>query len=177
MTARHPVVRGHPIHAMLSDLPAALVPTAFGFSALHALWRTDATRFAAASTTGLAFAGTLAAGAAGWWDWTTMPREHPAWRPGTLHGVLNTAGALAVAGAVVRPRKRTRLLAAATACMLAGAALGGELVFRLGWRVRPAEELEIAEERLRAAGDGSAIDAARREVAEFELRQTFWPAD
>jgi hypothetical protein len=86
------------------------------------------------------------------------------------------AGHPARPGEQRRPGARGRLLGAATAGVLVGGALGGELVFRRGWRVVPAEEAEIVEERLRSDGLGRYVDAARAEVARFERRQTFLPA-
>ena len=49
-------------------------------------------------------------------------------------------------------------------------------MYALGWRVRPAEELEIIEAR---ATDGAFLahrDAARRAVDEHERRNTLFPA-
>lgn len=174
--AKHPVVRGHPVHAILSDLPATLVPLAFAAEAAHRLRPDDRTGFAANATRRAALAGTLAAAAAGVWDWWFMPRDYPAWKPATLHGVLEATTLAALVRASRRPGRRLALLAAASGCMLAGAAIGGELVFRYGWRVRPAEEIEIAERALRRDGLGRYIDDARDEVTDFERRQTFLPA-
>ena len=54
--------------------------------------------------------------------------------------------------------------------------IGGDLVFRFGWRVRPAEEAEIAEQQLSEAGQADAFQLARQKVADFERRKTFLPA-
>jgi len=53
--------------------------------------------------------------------------------------------------------------------------IGGDLVFRHGWRVRPAEEAEIVEERLQDAAGVAAFAAARRAVDDFERDRTFLP--
>ena len=112
----------------------------------------------------------------GWIDWLTIPGEHPARTPATIHGVINTAGIVALIGASTVPKRRLGLLGAATAGLLVAAWIGGDLVFRFGWRVRPAEEAEIAERALVAAGQAQAFEQARQEVADFERRKTFLPA-
>jgi len=112
----------------------------------------------------------------GWIDWLTIPGEHPARTPATIHGVINTAGIVALIGAWTVPKRRLGLLGAATAGLLVAAWIGGDLAFRFGWRVRPAEEAEIAESALVAAGQAQPFEQARREVADFERRKTFLPA-
>jgi chromosome condensin MukBEF MukE localization factor len=112
----------------------------------------------------------------GWIDWLTIPGEHPARTPATIHGVINTAGLIALVGASTLPKRRLGLLGAATAGLLVAAWIGGDLVFRFGWRVRPAEEAEIAEHALVAAGQAQPFEQARQEVADFERRKTFLPA-
>jgi hypothetical protein len=73
-------------------------------------------------------------------------------------------------------QRRLPLLAAATSAIFVGAWIGGDLVFRHGWRVRPAEEAEMVEERLKDAAGVEAFATARRNVDEFERRKTFLPA-
>jgi uncharacterized membrane protein len=167
---KHPVVRGHPLHAILSDAPAALVPVAL----LNGVWsriaRKPSNDASAARSRRLALLGAGAAGAAGWWDWLKMPREHPAWTPATLHGALNSAAVVALLVSELSRKRRLRALAAATGLVLAGGWIGGDLVFRHGWRVRPAEEYEIVAGRL---ADTSLVDEARSEVDGFERRETF----
>jgi hypothetical protein len=51
-----------------------------------------------------------------------------------------------IVGASTGRKRRFGLLAAATGGLLVAAWIGGDLVFRFGWRVRPAEEAEIAEQ-------------------------------
>src|SRR5207302_1179467 len=81
---RHPVVRGHPLHAMSTDLPIGILPLAF---------------------------------------------------------------------------------ATAVALMSIGAWIGGDLVYRLGWRVRKAELLEGIEE-------GKTLAEAERALDRFEREET-----
>jgi hypothetical protein len=116
-----------------------------------------------------------AAGLVGWIDWLTIPAGHPARGPATIHGIINSTAILAVVAALPARPRRLQLLATATATILIGAWIGGDLVFRHGWRVRPAEEAEIVEERLRDPASAAAFEDARRDVADFERRKTFLP--
>ena len=169
---KHPVVRGHPIHAILSDAPAALIPVAMLKAMRARIVRTPTNTASAVQARRLALVGAGAAGVAGWWDWLKMPRDHPAWLPATLHGALNTAAVCALVVSEVSANRRLRALALATGLVIGGGWIGGDLVFKHGWRVRPAEEYEIVAERL---DDKSLIDDARREVDDFERRETFVP--
>jgi uncharacterized membrane protein len=172
---KHPVVHGHPIHAILSDAPVILIP----LSVAAEVWDrvSDADQPRLGGTVAAAAAATASAAAlVGWIDWLTIPREHPAWRPATIHGIVNTAALVAVTAALPARRQRLQLLAAATTAMFVGAWLGGELVFRHGWRVRPAEEAEMVEQRLHDPAGVAAFAAARRDVSDFERRRTFLPS-
>lgn len=173
---KHPVVHGHPIHAILSDGPAVTIPIALAVEA----WRRTTNRRAGQGLSDMAtLTATATASAAalvGWVDWLTIPGEHPVHTPATLHGLINSANVLALIGGLLDRRRRFALLAATTGGLLVGAWIGGDLVFRFGWRVRPAEEAEIAEQRLQQDGQPEAFAAARREVADFERRKTFIPA-
>jgi uncharacterized membrane protein len=171
---KHPVVHGHPIHAILSDGPVILIPLALAAETWDRLRRADDRRLGVMVTAAAAASGS-AAGVVGWLDWLTIPSGHPARRPATIHGLINTAGVLAVAAALPSRRRRLPLLAAATSAIFVGAWIGGDLVFRHGWRVRPAEEAEIVEERLQDAAGVAAFAAARRAVDDFERDRTFLP--
>ncbi len=171
---KHPVVHGHPLHAILSDGPAVLIPIALLAEAWRLIRKDRTAKEVSDATTRAATGAAAAAGLIGWIDWLTMPGEHPAHGPATLHGWLNSSGLVALLGASLGRRRRLLFLAAATATLLVGAWIGGDLVFRFGWRVRPAEEAEIAEQRLAEAGQ-LAFAEARREVEDFERRKTFLP--
>jgi uncharacterized membrane protein len=172
---KHPVVHGHPIHAILSDGPVVLIPLALATELRDRARNARGLRPGDVLTAGAAATATAAA-IVGWIDWLTIPPEHPVRRPATIHGLINTAAVLAVAAAVPARGRRLRLLAAASGAILAGAWIGGDLVFRHGWRVRPAEEAEIVEARLTDAAGAEAFAAARRDVADFERQKTFLPA-
>jgi uncharacterized membrane protein len=171
---KHPVVHGHPVHAILSDGPVVLIPAAFVAELWDRRHPAGSPRLGVVAAAAAAVAA-VAAGTVGWVDWLTIPAGHPARRPATIHGIVNSAAVLAVAAAVLGRRHRLRLLGAATIAIGVGAWIGGDLVFRHGWRVRPAEEAEIAEELLRGSKAGDAFATARREVAEFEREKTFLP--
>jgi uncharacterized membrane protein len=170
---KHPVVHGHPIHAILSDGPVVLIPLAIAAEVWDRNSPAEGVRFGDVVTAGAA-ATTLTAALVGWIDWLTVPSDHPVRRPATIHGIINTTALVALAGAVPAGRRRLNFLVAAEMAILVGAWIGGDLVFRHGWRVRPAEEAEIVEQRSDAAGL-AAFAEARREVADFERRKTFLP--
>lgn len=171
---KHPVVGGHPIHAALSDGPVILIPLAVAAEVLQGVGLVEGSRVGNLLT-GSAAAASLAAATVGWIDWLTIPASHPVRRPATIHGLINSAAAIAVAAALPARRQRLGLLSAAVATVVVGAWIGGDLVFRHGWRVRPAEEAEIVEERSSDPATAAAFATARREVAEFEREKTFLP--
>jgi len=173
---KHPVVHGHPIHAILSDGPVVLIPLAVAAELLDRSGRGRELRLGDAATAAAA-ATASAAGLVGWIDWLTIPSDHPARRPATIHGIINTGAILAVAAALPARRYRLQLLGAAATAILVGAWIGGDLVFRHGWRVRPAEEAEIVEQRWHDPAGAAAFASARREVADFERRKTFLPPE
>ena len=171
---KHPVLHGHPLHAMLSDLPIGLLPAAVA-ATIAAGKRTRRNRHAtrvADLVTLMTFASAAGAATVGIWDWLTIPRSHPAWMPATIHGGLNVVGVAALGAATFRPRQRLPILAAVGGGTLVAAWLGGELVFAHGWRVKPAEEYEIVAERVMDT-DGAVLGEARSEVAKFEREKTF----
>jgi uncharacterized membrane protein len=172
---KHPVVHGHPIHAILSDGPVVLIPVAIAAELWERNGSAEGLRFGDLATAG-AVGTTLAAGLVGWIDWLTVPPDHPVRRPATIHGLINTTALVALVGAVPAGRRRLKLLAAAEMAILVGAWIGGDLVFRHGWRVRPAEEAEIVEKQSDDAAITAAFDDARRDVTDFERRKTFLPA-
>ena len=172
---KHPVVHGHPIHAILSDGPVVLIPLAIAAEAWDRREPGTGVRLGDV-VTACAAAATLAAGFVGWIDWLTVPPDHPVRRPATIHGIINSTALLALAGAVPTRRRRLKLLTTAQLAILVGAWIGGDLVFRHGWRVRPAEEAEIVEQRLDDPAAAAAFADARREVADFERQKTFLPA-
>ena len=169
MKLRHPVVRGHPLHAIATDLPIGIVPLAFAASVAARLRRSRDTSFAANAATSAALLSFAPAVFLGWWEWLTIPAEHEAHRPATTHGLINTAAIAPVLVAVFWRPRRVEALAAALALMTVGAWIGGDLVYRLGWRVRKAELYEQLEE-------GKTHGEAVRAIEEHERANTFLAA-
>ena len=128
---KHPVVHGHPIHAILSDGPVVLIPLAIAAELWDRNGPAEGIRFGDLVTTGAAVT-TLAAGLVGWIDWLTVPSGHPVRRPATIHGIINTTALVALAGAIPAGHQRLKFLAAAEVAILVGAWIGGDLVFRHG---------------------------------------------
>jgi hypothetical protein len=159
---------------MLSDGPVILIPVAVAaelWARRHSTTRPPLGDVAASVAAAVA----VSAATVGWIDWLTIPADHPARRPATIHGIVNTTAVVAVAAALPARRLRLGLLGAATATIVVGAWIGGDLVFRHGWRVRPAEEAEIVEQLLPDRAGAAAFATARREVADFERQKTFLP--
>ncbi|MGH2346649.1 MAG: DUF2231 domain-containing protein [Chloroflexota bacterium] len=189
---KDPLVKGHPLHAMLSDLPVGTTVAGVVFDILASATRSEHWRFAATASFGTAFLSGGLAALVGFWDYQSVPPDHPARRTGALHGYLN-AGALVLlgltvatrtsektaraAGAADRPPSRaSRLLPLLVLTLLTASGwLGGELVFKLGWRVLPAEHAEKLEADLRRSGDQLRIDKAHTAVLEYEHSHALVP--
>ena len=173
---KQPVVRGHPLHAMLSDVPIGLLPAALASAALAAgRRRRSPVRRGADVLAAMTFATGAGAATAGVWDWLEIPRSHPAWWPATFHGAINLANVGLLGAAAAMPERRLPLYGAVAAGFLVAGWLGGELVFVHGWRVRPAEEYEQLVARLTPEQQGE-LDEAREVVAKYERKETFLPA-
>jgi uncharacterized membrane protein len=141
---------------------------------------------------GAAFLGGAGAALLGLWDYQAVPRDHPARRVGAIHGWLN-AGVLGLLGASVlvrrgppttvpgpwEPTGRDLLASALSlgALGLLGASgwLGGDLVYRLGWRVAPAEYDEQLESALHDRGDDALIAHAHHTVEQYEQTHALLP--
>ena len=171
LALKDPLVKGHPLHAMLSDLPVGALSLGIACDIAGLVSRRPAWRFAARAAHTGAFISGIGAAVVGLWDYQAVPREHPARRVGALHGYLN-AGVLSLllaslllrresqAPADGRPRVAACAFAAAAFATLAVSGwLGGELVFHLGWRVIPAEHAEQLEAALRERDETGLIDA------------------
>jgi hypothetical protein len=159
---------------MLSDLPIVLIPLAIAAELWDRRPGAGDGRVGGLVTASAAGAA-LTAATVGWIDWLTIPVTHPVRTPATIHGIVNSVASIAVATAVPARQRRLGLLVAAAGTVVVGAWIGGDLVFRHGWRVRPAEEAEIVEERSVDPATTAAFAMARREVEEFEREKTFLP--
>lgn len=178
---KDPLIKGHPLHAILTDLPIGALVLGATFDGLGLVTRRPVWRFAARANHTAALLSGCAAALVGLWDYQAVPSEHPARRTGAIHGSLNGAMlALLLSSVLLRRDEETPPAAlafstAALAVLGASGALGGELVFRLGWRVAPAEHAEQLEEALRARGETGLIDTAYATVREYEQAHALVP--
>jgi nitrite reductase/ring-hydroxylating ferredoxin subunit/uncharacterized membrane protein len=126
---------GHPLHPVLTDIPIGAWLMAQVFDTLGAAQRTREYDDAAqvCITTGLV--GAVGAAVTGLADWSDTGRDSR--RIAFVHGLVNvTATTLFLTSALLRRRRKTTGAVAASstgfAVMLAGAYLGGALVFKRG---------------------------------------------
>lgn len=184
---KDPLVKGHPLHALLTDLPVGALVVGATCDLIGLVSKRPTWRFAARVAHTGAFVSGSAAALVGLWDYQAVPREHPARRVGALHGYLN-AGMLGLLLASLLLRRETHapadgrphpgafaLGSAALAMLVASGWLGGDLVYRLGWRVAPAEHAEQLEDALRQRGDGSLIAQAHQTVWQYEQEHALLP--
>jgi uncharacterized membrane protein len=184
---KDPLIKGHPLHALLTDLPIGMLAGGTACDLLGFATRKQSWRFAARAMHTGACASGVAAALVGLWDYQAVPREHPARRTGAIHGYLNASMlALLLASLLLRResqspadgRPRTAAVAlsgAALAVLTASGWLGGDLVYRLGWRVVPAEHAEQLEVALRQRGEVSLIEQAHETVRRYEHMHALLP--
>jgi uncharacterized membrane protein len=160
---KDPLVKGHPLHAMLSDIPIGALVTSV---VLDAIWLANPVqewRMAAEL-----------------WDWFGIPGDHQSKSTAAYHGWINSAGlVLMIASLVVHWRLGTIAgpILTFAALAVAGVAgwLGGELVFRQGWRVTPAEYAEQLEAQLRDEGQSDRVRRVHEDVRQYERENTLLP--
>src|SRR5579859_844233 len=167
---------------MLSDLPIGLTVAGVVFDIVGLLLRSGLWAFAANVSLGAAFLGGCAAALVGWWDYQTVPRDHPARRTGALHGYLNLSALIALLFSLLNRWLTVLMPSSIISVPLLGSALallalvllslagwyGGELVFHLGWRVTPAEHAEILEEELHQSGQDAQIEKVHAIVQQYK---------
>lgn len=183
---KDPLLKGHPVHAVLSDLPIGAATAAVAFDLMGLVTRKREWHFATRAALGMAVLTGSAAALVGLWDYQAVPREHPARRTGATHGYVN-AGALSLLALSLVVRLRGKQAEAAPGIFAQGTTLaalmtlgvsgwlGGELVFRLGWRVTPAEHAEQLEEDLRQHGEEARIAKAHDIVQSYEEEHALLP--
>jgi uncharacterized membrane protein len=184
---KDPLLKGHPLHALLTDLPIGMLVGGAACDLAGLATRRPTWRFAARAAHTSAFASGCAAALVGLWDYQAVPREHPARRTGAIHGILN-AFVLALLLASLPLRRASRapadgrpdpaacaLSAAALAVLTASGWLGGDLVYHLGWRVVPAEHAEQLEDALTQRGDTALVEQAHTTVRQYEQSHALLP--
>lgn len=180
LSLKDPLIKGHPLHAIVTDLPVGMLVAGNAFDMIGLVSRKRPWRFAArAAHTGTLVSGGVAA-LLGLWDYQAVPREHPARRVGALHGYLNASMLSLVLSSLLlrresraplsgRPRISAVIFSTAALVVLGVSGwLGGDLVYRLGWRVAPAEHDEQLETALRQRGEIHLIEQAHKTVREHE---------
>jgi uncharacterized membrane protein len=155
LPAINPVFKGHPLHALLTDLPAALLPTGFLFSLLGRLTRQPLLEGAGYANTVAGLAGAAPTAVTGLADYLQMEVKDPAQTTGFTHGLLNVLalglGLASLSGRGLKRRGPTRCLwlsGLSTGVLLLSAYLGGDLVYHRGWRVKPIEREEIEQHKV-----------------------------
>lgn len=123
---------GHPLHALLTDVPVGAYTAALALDGLELATGNEAFALGADASVALGVAASLPTAAAGLTDWqhtTDTPR-----RTGMLHALLNTSALLAYAASLAARKQKNRSLGISLALLgfgLTSAAgyLGGELVY------------------------------------------------
>jgi len=131
----------HPVHPVINDFPAALVPTSLVFDMLHLVTRRSSFKVASFFTMLLALITGGAAAATGYADYREIPADTEEKRVANAHALLNIGvmGSLVVQ-LLIRATGRVGLFArllniAATAGMFSASWYGTHLVYRHGVRV------------------------------------------
>jgi uncharacterized membrane protein len=157
LPAVNPVIKGHPLHALFTDLPASLIPIGFAFSALGTLRKNRDFQKAGYLTTALGVVSAVPTALFGLADYLQMEVDDPAQLTGLTHGLLNITavglGLGSLAGRSLRKpdsRRGLWLGGLSTLVLLASAYLGGDLVYHRGWRVKPIEREEMEEHKVPA---------------------------
>lgn len=139
----------HPVHSIVNDFPATLVPTSVVFDMLHLVTRRGSFKVAAFYTLLMALVTGGVAAVTGLRDYQDIPEGTEAKRVANAHALLN-AGVLTAVGVQVLIRVTgkvglfARLLNVATgAGLAAGGWYGSHLVYRHGVRVREPEHLPL----------------------------------
>ena len=142
--ALHGTWLGHPLHPLLATVPVGAWTLAFAIDTVQSLGvdRRSSTARAADIALAAGSAGAVAAGTAGLADYRQVHGRDR--RTGLVHAAFNvTALSLAVGSLALRRRGRRRsgraLSAAGWLSMMAGAYLGGHLVYRRGIGVDQAD--------------------------------------
>ena len=160
----------NPVHPVLNDYPAALVPTSVAFDMLHLVTRRRSFKVASFFTLVFALITGGAAAATGYQDYREIPEGTDAKRLANAHGMLN-AGVLGAVALQLLLRSTGRvglfvrlLNIAAAAGLITSSWYGTHLVYRHGLRVRGVDPLASAPEAGPDTGKPFA-DGSRRSSA------------
>jgi uncharacterized membrane protein len=186
-TLKDPLIKGHPLHAILSDVPVGSLVAGSAFDLMGMLTGRSSWRVAARAAHMCAFGSGCVAALVGLWDYQAVPREHPARWVGALHGSLNASVMALLVPSLLLRREADAPASGrpATSAVVFGTAalavlgisgwLGGDLVYHLGWRVTPAEHAEQLEDALRQRGETNLIESAHDTVHHYEQEHALVP--
>jgi uncharacterized membrane protein len=140
---------GHPLHPQLISFPVGLLPYSFVMDLLHLATGKESYADAAYYTMVGGYVGGLAAAAAGAADYFTIPPKTESKKVGTVHAGLNLGVMALYSLNLLLRRKRSSpgplpmlLSLLGTAGLVVSQWYGGELVYKLGMRVKPATQGE-----------------------------------
>jgi uncharacterized membrane protein len=140
----------NPVHPVINDYPAALVPTSVAFDMLHLVTRRRSFKVASFFTLLFALVTGGAAAATGYQDYREIPEDTDAKRLANAHGLINVGvlGAVALQ-LLLRSTGRVGLFVrllnlAAAAGLITSSWYGTHLVYRHGLRVRGVDPLAEA---------------------------------
>lgn len=132
----------NPVHPVVNDYPAVLMPFSLACDLLYAVTRRPTLRNASLLAQLAALGTGAVAAATGYADYETIPEDTDAKRLANVHGALNAGAMGAIAlGVLVRLPGRVRPLAfglnvLANAALVTAGWYGSHLVYRHGVRVR-----------------------------------------
>lgn len=125
---------GHPLHAMLTDVPLGAWTAALVFDRLAGKSGRDPWEAAARGAIAIGLVGGLGSAVAGLADWHRLSQRETR-RIGLVHGTLNVLGVAAFTVSLIRRRRAGhghRSALAAYAIAVTAAQLGGSLVYQHG---------------------------------------------
>jgi uncharacterized membrane protein len=174
----------HPVHSVVNDFPAALVPASVVFDMLHLVTRRGSFKVAAFFSLLMALVTGGAAAATGLQDYQDIPEGTEAKRVANAHALLNVGMLAAVAVQLLirftgKVGLFARLLNVATAAGLAaGGWYGSRLVYRHGVRVREPEPMTLTADAGADRGKALAVrlESLLDRVPDTDLTRSFTQA-
>ena len=132
---KDPLIKGHPLHAILTDLPVGALVAGTTFDLIGLATRQPKWRFAARAAHTGAFISGCGTALVGLWDYQAVPTDHPARRVGAIHGYLNAA-MMSLLGSSLLLRREAKAPASGRPSTLAVifSTVGGALLCYLGLR-------------------------------------------
>ncbi len=164
----HTTFAGHPLHPQLVAFPLGLLPFSFAMDVLHHISGEDSYANAAYYSMAGGCLGAVAAGAAGAADYFSIPDQSKSKKVANIHATLN-GGLMGIYGLSLLlrrghqpPTSPLAMLLSGLGCvgLIASAWYGGELVYQLGMRVKPAMGGDESPE-LKIPGDQKIENALR----------------